>query len=531
MAEDVLSRGGSFFMFASVLSAAVVGFNVYFVTVEADVSDGLPGLHMVGYLASDVREAGERVRTALRNSGVRLPAKRMIVNLAPADLRKQGSMFDLAIALALSAALGEIPLSSLSDILILGEMSLNGEICSVPGVLPMVQQAFAQGIRTCILLAQNALEGKLVSGMRIIGMPTLGDVLEYLRTGYIPDVVSAPGNENRNISGYNAEPDFSDIHGQSSVKRAALIAAAGCHNLLLTGPPGSGKTMTARRLPSIMPPMSFEESIQLSCIYSVSGLLEEHAPLITARPFRAPHHTVSGAALIGGGPIPKPGEVTLASYGVLFLDELTEYRRSVLELLRQPLEEHTVCISRTRGTFLYPADFLLVAAMNPCPCGYYPDRSRCTCSSGEISRYRDRISKPLLDRMDLCLEVEQIHFEDVAGTFDRGRSVPEEISSSELRALAYRAWQIQQERYMRLPYSHNGRIPSADLPQWCGLDAGCRHMMASAFGRMGLSARSCHRILRVARTIADLEGTEHIHEEHLAEALAFRIADPWHAGF
>jgi len=506
-------------MFASVLSAAVVGFNVYFVTVEADVSDGLPGLHMVGYLASDVREAGERVRTALRNSGVRLPAKRMIVNLAPADLRKQGSMFDLAIALALSAALGEIPLSSLSDILILGEMSLNGEICSVPGVLPMVQQAFAQGIRTCILPAQNALEGKLVSGMRIIGMPTLGDVLEYLRTGYIPDVVSAPGNENRNISGYNAEPDFSDIHGQSSVKRAALIAAAGCHNLLLTGPPGSGKTMTARRLPSIMPPMSFEESIQLSCIYSVSGLLEEHAPLITARPFRAPHHTVSGAALIGGGPIPKPGEVTLASYGVLFLDELTEYRRSVLELLRQPLEEHTVCISRTRGTFLYPADFLLVAAMNPCPCGYlgHPTRE-CTCTPLQIQKYRAKISGPILDRIDIHVQLSPMNYTDWS-------AVPDGETSGLIAERVAEAHLIQKKRYGSRNAGFNAFMSSAELRRFCKMPSGAETVLRTAMDRLGFSARSLDKILKVSRTIADLAGSSEILREHIIEAVQYRLLD------
>jgi len=519
-------------MFASVLSAVVIGFHVCFVTVEADVSDGLPGLHMVGYLASEVKEAGERVRTALRNSGIRLPAKRMIINLAPADLRKQGSMFDLAIALALSAALGEIPLPSLSGVIILGETSLNGEICSVAGVLPMVQKAFAEGIRTCILPRQNVKEGKLVSGMTIVGVSSIGDVLEYLRTGRIPDNGSdgdETGRERKALPHPAEGPDFAEIHGQSSVKRAALIAAAGFHNLLLAGPPGSGKTMTARRLSTIMPPMTVKESMDLSCIYSISGLLRENEPLITVRPFRAPHHTVSGAALIGGGPFPKPGEVTLATSGVLFLDELTEYRRSVLELLRQPLEEHTVCISRTKGTFEYPADFLLVAAMNPCPCGYYPDRARCACSSGEISRYRSKISKPLLDRIDLCLETEPVCYEDMESTFsgrDGGRSA-QDPDSGQMRQQAFHAWQIQQERFASMPYSHNGRIPTPDLPRWCRLDASCRRLMASAFGRLGLSARSCHRVLRVARTIADLAGSGCIREEHLAEALAYRIADLW----
>ena len=501
-------------MYAQVLSAVMLGLSVCPIRIEADVSSGLPGLHLIGYLGSDVREAGERVRTALHNSGYSLPAKRMTINLAPADLRKSGALFDLPIAAALAAAAGYIPSKPLSDILILGEVGLNGEIGPVRGILSMVRYARKAGLSCCIVPMDNEAEARLVNGISIIGVSSINDVFRYVKEGHLPEEREA---EEKNEGKVNVE-EFSDIRGQETMKRVSVIAAAGFHNLLMTGPPGAGKTMAARRIPGIMPPLTREESLSLTEIYSIVGELKKDVPLITVRPFRAPHHTVTQAALIGGGAVPVPGEITLSHNGVLFLDEFGEYSRNVLELLRQPLEDHTICLTRSRGRFVYPADFLLVAAMNPCPCGYFPD-VRCTCTDHELHRYHARLSRPLLDRIDLFLRLEAVKADAIL----REETSKQELTSAQMRKMVMEAWKRQQARYAGGSFRFNGRIPSSEIEKTCALDASGRKLARTAFDKLGLSVRAWHRSLRVARTIADLDGEEQIREEHLIEALGYRM--------
>lgn len=511
--------------FSTILSAAVDGLQAELIRVEADVSNGLPVFHMVGYLSSEVREAGERVRTAIRNSGYEYPPKRTVINLSPAALRKRGSSFDLPIAAAILSALGKIPPGTSEDCLIIGELSLNGRVGKVPGILPMVMEAAAHGIRRCVVPAENASEGALVKGVEIIGVNSLKEAADYLLGERCKEVKRQSANRKSIgetpgsiLDGSGNIPDFSQLQGQENVRRAAEIAVAGGHNMLMIGPPGSGKSMTARCIAGILPPMSEEESLEVTRIYSVLGMVDENEPLIRHRPFREVHHTATRAALIGGGAVPRPGEISLAHKGVLFLDELPEFNRSVLEVLRQPLENREIQISRTYGTYRFPAEFMLIAAMNPCPCGNFPDMSKCRCTPAQIQMYLGKISRPFLDRIDLCVEAPRIGFRSLADPAVRE-------CSADIRKRVIRVRELQEERYEGQKIKCNAALRAEDLSRYCELGKQEKLLMERAFSLMELTARGYHRILKTARTIADLDGEERIRENHLREALSLRMID------
>lgn len=520
--------------FSTILSAAIEGLRVEFVQVEADVSNGLPVFHMVGYLSSEVKEAGERVRTAIRNSGFDYPPKRTVINLSPATLRKRGASFDLPIAVAILSSLGKIPPHRTGKCLIIGELSLDGRVRKVPGILPMAMEAVENGIACCIIPKENEAEGNLVGGMRVIGVESLQEAVTFLRgedercvTGYMQGAKTGYAavqgrRETEHSDPYSAQdrdmPDFSQIKGQENVKRAAEIAVSGGHNLLMIGPPGSGKSMTAKCIAGILPQPDLRESMEITKIYSVLGLLKEESPLIRTRPFREVHHTATRAALIGGGVIPRPGEISLAHGGVLFLDELPEFKKSVLEVLRQPLEDRCIRLSRTCGNYTFPADFILVAAMNPCPCGCYPDMEKCTCTPAQIQMYLSRISHPFLDRIDLCVEAPRIKYEEL--TEKRTGE-----SSADIRERVCRAREIQRERYRGTGIITNAMLGHDDLKRYCEFGTDENKLMEHAFTTMELTVRAYHRVIRTARTIADLDGEARIREVHLREALGYRMID------
>lgn len=501
--------------FSTIVSAAIDGLGVEFVRVEADISNGLPMFHMVGYLSSEVKEAGERVRTAIRNSGFDYPPKRTVINLSPATLRKRGASFDLPIAVASLMSLGRIPPEEPGRSLIIGELSLDGKVRKVPGILPIVIEAKAAGVSRCIVPADNMAEGALVSGIQVIGVEDLKQAVSALKG--VP-LLKADSSEEEWKEPVEMFPDFADIRGQENVKRAAEIAVAGGHNLLMIGPPGSGKSMTAKCIAGILPPPDMEESLEITKIYSVLGMLNEKSPLIQKRPFREVHHTATRAALIGGGVFPRPGEISLAHGGVLFLDELPEFKKSVLEVLRQPLEEKEIQISRTYGNYRFPADVILVAAMNPCPCGCYPDMQKCTCTPAQIQMYLNKISRPFLDRIDLCVEAGPVSYKDL--TSERKAE-----SSAQIRKRICRVRKLQKERYRNNGITVNAMLDEKGLKRYCTLEEDARRLMEQAFSVMGLTARGYHRILKTARTIADLEGEEQIRKNHLKEALGYRMVD------
>lgn len=513
-------------MYSIVSTAIIRGINSIPVQVEADVSDGMPMFEMVGFLASEVKEARERVRTALRNCGYRLPAKRITVNLSPANIKKTGSGFDLPVAAAILAALGVVPGHNLSGTLIAGEIGLNGKVQPIEGILPIVAEAAMHGFDRCIVPYDNRSEAGMIGDVQILAVKNINEVIAYLNEEYTysqngaePEAAfdDCPDDQKmHDVSG--TCPDFSQINGQRLVRRASEVAAAGMHNLFLIGPPGAGKTMIAQRIPTILPPMCGPEQLELAKIYSISGMLMQDSGIWKRRPFRSPHHTVTPQGLVGGGASPKPGEISLAHKGVLFLDELPEFQKSTLELLRQPMEDKQIHLSRLSGSCSYPADFMLVTASNPCPCGAYPDMNRCRCTQHAIDRYLGRISQPLLDRIDICVETAQLTYEELTA-----ESANE--SSASIRERVCEAWELQKARYEGLGFYFNSQVPAGRLKEVCGITRREEDYLHDMYQSSSLTARSYHKILRVARTIADLSHSSRVEVSHLSEAFCYRSLD------
>lgn len=498
-------------MFSTILSGGVFGMQSYPVQVEVDMSQGLPCFAMVGNLGGEVKESAERVRTALKNIGIHLPPMHIAVNLSPADMRKEGTGYDLPIAAALLVSMGKISRETVAQVLFLGELGLNGEVKPVKGVLPIIRRAKEEGMKRCIVSKGNAQEAGTVQGIETIGVASLQQMIAFLQGDekITPVTVSVEEMLDKRKIGENV--DFDEVAGQEGVKRAAVLAAAGFHNLLITGPPGAGKTMIAKRIPGILPPLSVEECLEVSSIYSVAGLLKEGKGLITGRPYLHPHHTISPHALTGGGKIPKPGIISLSHRGVLFLDELPEFKRQTLDALRQPIEDKKVQIARSSGSFEYPADFMLVAAMNPCPCGYYPDRNKCRCTPFERHQYLSHISGPILDRIDIRIQAPKVEIRQLQNR-QKG------LNSTVMKSMVMAARERQKYRFRDSKIRFNGDLGVSDIQVYCAIGAKEQKMLEQMFRSMDFSARAYHRMLKTARTIADVEECEEINEYHLAEA-------------
>ena len=501
-------------MLAKVFTCAVIGLDARIVEVEVDTGRGLPAFFLVGLPDAAVKESSERIRSAIKNSGLRMHDGRITVNLAPADLRKAGPAYDLPMAIGVLAATDQIPADDLDKALFVGELGLDGQVRHVRGVLPVAAFAASHGFRALFAPRDDAAEAALIEGLAVIPVATLAEVVNHLHG--VDQIAPQPFTELESAGPGSLYTDFREIKGQEHVKRAMEVAAAGGHNVIMMGPPGSGKTLIARALPGILPPLTLAEALAVTHIYSVAGTLPADVPMIRERPFRAPHHTISHAGLVGGGKLPRPGEISLAHHGVLFLDELPEFDERSLEALRQPLEDHLITISRASGTLTFPANFQLIAAMNPCPCGYWGDPThRCACSPALVTRYQKRISGPLLDRFDIHIEVPRVEYEKLASN-----RVGEASEVVRQRILAARA--RQQARFDGTGLTCNADMTPAHIRDFCELDDASKSLMRAAMSQLGLSARAFHRVLKLARTIADLAGADRIQAAHLAEAIQYR---------
>lgn len=504
-------------MYTSITSATIDGLKAHIVQVEVDVSTGLPGFSMIGNVNRQIREAPDRVKTALHNINISFPPRRITVNLSPGEILKTGTGFELPIAAGILTIFGHLPEENLKNVFLAGEIGLDGQMKGVRGVLEMVRVAKESGCTACVVPKENLEEAQMIEGIFHAGVSDLEEFIRIVRRkAWNEEEIHIKEVEEHAVT----LPDFQDVKSQNSAKRAALLAAAGFHNLLLLGPPGSGKSMIAERIPGILPALTKEESLELAGIYSIAGVLAQDHPWISQRPFRAPHHTISPQALAGGGKIPVPGEITLAHRGILFLDELPEMRRNTLEILRQPLEEHKIWISRVGGNYCFPSQFLLVAAMNPCPCGYYPNRNRCSCAEYQIQRYLNRISQPLLDRIDLCAETTSASYTEF-----RVPKQDEIWTTASMRELTSKAHKIQKERFQQEAFQFNSQIPVEKIGDYCATQPEAERLLEKAFTNLELTGRACNRILKVARTAADLDGAEKIEEIHMAEAIGYRSID------
>ncbi len=502
-------------MFTRVNSFGLFGIDSYSVPVEADISTGLPAFDIVGLADTAVKESRDRVRSAIKNCGFKFPLGRITVNLAPADKRKEGTLYDLPILIALLVASNQLT-AQIDDCAFLGEVSLDGRVRPINGLLAMAIEAKAMGIRRLFVPAPNAAEGAVVEGIEIYPVQTVAELYKHLTGEKILAVASASNNK---TDEFISMPDFSEVKGQTVAKKALEVAAAGGHNVMLIGPPGSGKSMLAKRMPTIFPEMTHEESIEVTKIHSIAGTLPRDVSLIHTRPFRSPHHTVSVAGMTGGGTIPHPGEISLAHNGVLFLDELPEYHRDVMEALRQPIEDGKVTISRVAGTLTYPCEITLVAAMNPCPCGFFGHpKKQCTCTQKQVSKYLSRVSGPMLDRLDIHVEVPPVDFDSL-------QSNGKEETSAQIRERVNKAREIQNKRYKVSGITCNARLTPAMLKKYCKMTAQAENSLKMVFDRMGMSGRAYDRILKVARTVADLDDAEIIDTEHILQAIQFRSLD------